>query len=64
METTTAGAGINTLCCSQRTAVEESYERKASRPTTTCDLLPSERSFLDEMRRLGPRAYESLRFTR
>ena len=34
---------------------------KASRPTATCDLLPSERSFLDAMRRLGYGRYESLK---
>jgi hypothetical protein len=34
---------------------------KASRPTTTCDLLPWEREFLDEMRRLGHGRYESLK---
>ena len=34
---------------------------KASRPTATCDLFPSERSFLDEMRRLGHGRYESLK---
>jgi hypothetical protein len=34
---------------------------KASRPTTTCDLFPLEREFLDEMRRLGHGRYESLK---
>ena len=34
---------------------------KASRPTTTCDLLPTECAFLDEMRRLGYGRYESLK---
>ncbi|SRR5260370_41282100 len=31
------------------------------RPTTTCDLLPSERTFLEAMRRLGYGRYESLK---
>jgi hypothetical protein len=34
---------------------------KASRPTTTYDLFPSERTFLDAMRRLGYGRYESLK---
>jgi hypothetical protein len=34
---------------------------KPSRPTTTHDLLPLEREFLDEMRRLGHGRYESLK---
>lgn len=34
---------------------------KPSHPTTTCDLLPSERAFLEAMRRLGYGRYESLK---